>query len=403
MKDRFKRMWIENKSKNKKPEEVIKNDTAKALEKMISILSKSDTPELIKTNQKLNLIKKKVWKEIRHQQQKEKEIQTIKEQIGQKTKTPCTLILKQQLKILKNPEPLEPLEMVDALLSLPKPPRYKISSIKKVSERIDELEKTSNFNTEDLIYAASELTSTVLTTPIKYKIDLRQKFLTETLGSLSIVTKLPNKPGDQENISGIVKNLQESFKGVFTHDQELYKKQVDLLAESLQLLLRIRGELKAWVDVDKFVKQYKITDGQLARMIKNAKEPNGSGIFSFLGGQDVNKLSNLLDITLTLTQDHRLFYKTIIKPHKKDNLILKLTKHKEALQQKINLVFQSSVQKQYFPYNNTNNIKLPIVSEHLTKLQLAIINSIFNQQNTLIDQISPLSVSAKIKGTRKLH
>lgn len=286
--------------------------------------------------------------------------------------------------------------MVDALLSLPKPPRYKISSIKKVSERIDELEKTSNFNTEDLIYAASELTSTVLTTPIKYKIDLRQKFLTETLGSLSIVTKLPNKPGDQENISGIVKNLQESFKGVFTHDQELYKKQVDLLAESLQLLLRIRGELKAWVDVDKFVKQYKITDGQLARMIKNAKEPNGSGIFSFLGGQDVNKLSNLLDITLTLTQDHRLFYKTIIKPHKKDNLILKLTKHKEALQQKINLVFQSSVQKQYFPYNNTNNIKLPIVSEHLTKLQLAIINSIFNEQNTLIDQISPLSLEITV-------
>ena len=102
MKDRFKRMWIENKFKNKKPEEVIKNDTAKALEKMISILSKSDTPELIKTNQKLNLIKKKVWKEIRHQQQKEKEIQTIKEQVGQKTKTPCTLILKQQLKIFRS-------------------------------------------------------------------------------------------------------------------------------------------------------------------------------------------------------------------------------------------------------------------------------------------------------------
>ncbi|MBN8523456.1 MAG: hypothetical protein J0M23_06345 [Rickettsiales bacterium] len=62
MKDRFRRMWIEHKSKDKKPEEVVENDTAKALEKMISILSKSDTPELIKTNQKLNLVKKRYGK-----------------------------------------------------------------------------------------------------------------------------------------------------------------------------------------------------------------------------------------------------------------------------------------------------------------------------------------------------
>ncbi|MCP5363592.1 MAG: hypothetical protein H6911_06560, partial [Rickettsiaceae bacterium] len=234
-------------------------------------------------------------------------------------------------------EPLEPLEMVDALLSLPKHPRYKISSIKKVSERIDNLEKISKLNAEELIYTSSELATTALIIPIKYKIDLRKKFLEKTLSSLSIVTKLPNKPGDQENISGVVKNLQESFKGVFTHNQELYKKQIDLLAESLQLLLRIRGELKAWVDVDKFVKQYKITDGQLLRMVHNAKSPDGGGIFQFFGGEDLKNLVKLLHKLEFLTQDHRLFYKTIIEPSSTDNLILKLSKYKVVLKHQISV------------------------------------------------------------------
>ncbi len=248
--------------------------------------------------------------------------------------------LKQQLKILKNPKPLEPLEMVDALLSLLKHSRYKVPSIKKVSERIDNLERIPKFNAEELIYVSSELTTTALITPIKYKIDLRKKFLEKTLGSLSIVTKLPNKPGDEENISGVVKNLQESFKGVFTHNQQLHKKQIDLLAESLQLLLRIRGELKAWVEVDKFVKQYKITDGQLVRMVKNAKDPDAGGIFQFFGGEDLKNLVKLLDKLEFLTQDHRLFYKTIIKPSSADNLILKLSKYKAVLEQQISMPAQ---------------------------------------------------------------
>jgi hypothetical protein len=228
MKARFKQMWIEHKSKDKKPKDIIKDDTDAALGKMISILSKSQDPELVKEKEKLNLVRKKLWKELSKQHQKEQEIQLIREEIREKNKTPYKLVLKQQLKILNNPEPLAPIEMVDSLLSLPKQPRYKISSIKKVSERIDSLQKITKLDTEELIYTSSELATTALVTPIKYKIDLRKKFLEKTLDSLSIVTKLPNKPGDQENISGVVKNLQESFKGVFTHNQELYKKQVDL-------------------------------------------------------------------------------------------------------------------------------------------------------------------------------
>ena len=336
MKARFKQMWIEHKLRDKKPEEVIETDTAKALEKMISILSKSDTPELIKTNQKLNLVKKKVWEGISKQQKKAKEIQTISEQIRQKKDPTEILKLTQQLKILQNPEPLEPIEMVDALLSLPKHPRYKISSIEKLSKRIDNLEKTQEVNTQDdLTYVSYELEATALTTPIKYKIDVRKKFLEKTLASLSIVTKLPDKVGDLDNILGVVKNLQESFKGVFTHNQELHKKQIDLLAESLQLLLRIRGELKAWVDVDKFVKQYKIAGEQLILMVRNAKSPDGGGIFNFFGGEDLKNLVKLLDKLEFLTQDHRLFYKTILDKSSTDNLILKLSKYKAVLKQQI--------------------------------------------------------------------
>jgi len=326
---------FEHKSRDKNSQDLIEYNTAKTLEKMISILSKSQDPKLVKEKETLNLVKKKVWKEINNQQQKAKEIQLIREEIRQKNKTPYKLVLKQQLTILNNPEPLAPIEMVDSLLSLPKHPRYKISSIKKVSERIDSLQKITKLDTEELIYTSSELATTALVTPIKYKIDLRKKFLEKTLDSLSIVTKLPNKPGDQENISGVVKNLQESFKGVFTHNQELYKKQVDLLAESLQLLLRIRGELKAWVDVDKFVKQYKIPGEQLIIMVRNAKSPDGSGIFKFFGGEDLNNLVKLLDKLEFLMQDHRLFYKTLIKPSEADNLILKLENYKKDLEQRI--------------------------------------------------------------------
>lgn len=182
------------------------------------------------------------------------------------------------------------------------------------------------------------MTATALITPIKYKIDVRKKFLEKTLGSLSIVTKLPNKPGDQENISGVVKNLQESFKGVFVHNQELYKNQIDLLAESLQLLLRIRGELKAWVDVDKFVKQYNITDGQLVRMVKNAKDPDGGGIFRFFGGEDFKNLIKLLGTQELLTQDYRLFHKTITGSSSTDNIISKLNNYKKVLEDKITAI-----------------------------------------------------------------
>ena len=106
MKDRVKRIWEEHKSRKKKPKDVIKDDTEDALGKMISILSKSRDPELVKEKEKLNLVRKKVWKELSKQQKKKEEIQTISEQIKQKTDPTRILKLNQQLNILKRPEPL---------------------------------------------------------------------------------------------------------------------------------------------------------------------------------------------------------------------------------------------------------------------------------------------------------
>ncbi|NDA89848.1 MAG: hypothetical protein EBY20_02920 [Alphaproteobacteria bacterium] len=59
MKDRVKRIWEEHKSRKKKPQDVIEDDTAQALEKMIRILSKSQDSELVKEKEKLNLVRKK--------------------------------------------------------------------------------------------------------------------------------------------------------------------------------------------------------------------------------------------------------------------------------------------------------------------------------------------------------
>ena len=405
MKDRVKRIWEEHKSRKKKPQDVIEDDTAQALEKMIRILSKSQDPELVKEKEKLNLVRKKVWKALSKQHKKEQEIQTIDEEI-RKAKEPKTVFkLEEQLQKLKKTGPLEPLEMVDALLFFPKHPRYNISSIKEVSKRIDKLEKNSKFNTDELIYVASELTTTALITPIKYKIDLRKKFLEETTPNLSIVTKLPDKPGDQENISGVVKNLQESFKGVFTHDQELYKNLIDLLAESLQLLLRIRGELKAWADVDEFVKQYKITDGQLARMVKNAKAPDGGGIFKFLGGKDLKNLVKLLDKLEFLTQDHRLFYKSIINPHSTDNLILKLEKYQADLEQQIiatntyHLYYACLSSILGFHFKNFSSSNINIILGYL-----GINNIIIRATKYYKEQLEHTSLAIKwLTGIQKLH
>lgn len=131
---------------------------------------------------------------------------------------------------------------------------------------------------------------------------------------------------------GLVKNLQEFSKNVFTCDQEFYSSQIDALAEPLQLLLKVRGKLKIWLGVDKFVQQHKITDGSLVKMVKKAKSPDGGGILNFLGGQEINNLAELLDKVEPLTKGYWLFYKAFIHKGWQDFLLLsRLTAFRESL------------------------------------------------------------------------
>ena len=83
MKARFKQMWIEHNSKDKKPEEVIENDTAKALEKINSTLSKSLDPKLTGQKEKITLAKEKAEKIILKNQQKKKDIEPGVSHLGE--------------------------------------------------------------------------------------------------------------------------------------------------------------------------------------------------------------------------------------------------------------------------------------------------------------------------------
>jgi hypothetical protein len=351
MKARFKQMWIEHKSKDKKPEEVIENDTAKALEKMISILSKSADPKLRPQKEKITLAKEKAEKIILKNQQKKKDIEHLTKQISQKkllikdssnTKGLASqskeerykklgneiLTLEREVQKLKTPQPLKPLEMVDVLGFLTEYSTLGMES--DWSKVIDSL--SVKMPTTNLIYISDNFVNKIFINYIKKEIVLRKSFLQESAQNLSIVTKLPDKVGDLDNILGVVKNLQE-----------FYSSQIDALAEPLQLLLKVRGKLKIWLDVDKFVRQHKITDGSLVKMVKKAKLPDGGGIFNFLGEQELNDLVKLLDRIEPLTKGYWLFYKTFVNKDDKDFLLSQLKLYKKSLVQQIKVGFGSFI------------------------------------------------------------
>jgi hypothetical protein len=356
--------FFEHKSRDKQTEVIINEDTAKALEKMISILSKSLDPKLTGQKEKITLAKEKAEKIILKNQQKKKDIEHLTKQINQKkllikdssnTKGLASqskeerykklgneiLTLEREVQKLKTPQPLKPLEMVDVLGFLTEYSTLGMES--DWSKVIDSL--SVKIPTKNLIYISDNLVNKIFINYIKKEIVLRKSFLQESAQNLSIVTKLPDKVGDLDNILGVVKNLQEFSKNVFTCDQEFYSSQIDALAEPLQLLLKVRGKLKIWLDVDKFVQQHKITDGSLVKMVKKAKSPDGGGIFNFLGGQEINNLAELLDKVEPLTKGYWLFYKAFIHKGGQDFLLSRLTAFRESLIQRIKIGCESFIIK----------------------------------------------------------
>ena len=353
---------FEHKSRDKKPEVTINQDAVKALEKMIRILSKSLDPKLTGQKEKITLAKEKTEKIILKKQQKKKDIEHLTEKISQKnllikdssnTKGLDSQSKEERYKKLRNeifaleiefhklttPEPLNPVEMVDVLGSLPEYSTLEIEP--DWFNVIDSLSVT--MAPPNLIYISDNFVNKIFINYIKKEIVLRKSFLKESTQNLSIVTKLPDKVGDMDNILGVVKNLQENSKSVFTCDQELYSSQIDALAEPLQLLLKVRGKLKIWLDVDKFVRQHKITDGSLVKMVKKAKLPDGGGIFNFLGEQELNDLVKLLDRIEPLTKGYWLFYKTFVNKDDKDFLLSQLKLYKKSLVQQIKVGFGSFI------------------------------------------------------------
>lgn len=342
---------FEYKSRDEQTEVVINEDTIKALEKMINILSKSPDPKLKGQKEKVTLIKKKTEEIILEKLKKEEDKADINKRIIQtnllaqdpsntegldsQNKEKKYKKLKKQifdlemsLQKLITPKPLEPSEMIEVLL-------YSSDidsdlSVKDILKILDKLSgKTPSHN---LIYISDSLVNPILKNHITSKIALRKAFLDQTTKDLSMVTKLPNKPSDLDNISGVVKNLQEGFKNVFTYNQELYKKQIDLLAESLQLLLLIRGKLKIWADVDKFAKQNNSANqDRLVTIVKKAQSPAGGGIFDILGGQELNLLNNLVGKVELLTQDYCSFYKAFFVAESNYYLPSKIDSFREIL------------------------------------------------------------------------
>lgn len=75
---------FEHKSTDKQTEVIINEDTVKALEKMMNILSKSTDPTLGPQTEKIKLIKEKTEKIISRKQQKEKDIEHLIGKISQK-------------------------------------------------------------------------------------------------------------------------------------------------------------------------------------------------------------------------------------------------------------------------------------------------------------------------------
>lgn len=395
---------FEHKSREEQTEVVINEATIKALEQMINILSKSLDPKLTGQKKKITLVKEKAEKIILKKQQKEKEIQTITEKIQQQTALSETLSSvmerypKQKKKIsaldidlqkLKKPEPLEPCEMIDVLLY-----SSDTDSELSVTDILQMLDKLSGETPRhNLIYISDNLVNTVLKNHITREITLRKTFLDQTKKDLLMVTKLPKKPGDPENISGVVKNLQESFKNVFAHNQELYKNQIDLLAESLHLLLLIRGKLKIWPDVDKFVKQNNITDGSLVTIINKAKSGKGGGILGFLGGPELELLSNLVDKVEFLTRDYWWFYNAFFDESSNSYLLSKINAFRKILIKQLDAGFESFIKDKASNNNkstSTNTFKLVNVKESSfqtlkqTKTLIQIINSVIGEQESLM-------------------
>lgn len=373
----------EHKSRGKGGEIASLQDILKALNKLTEILPDSGPEELTTVKSKIALQSKKLEKTKLVYKEKEQEIARLKQEIENIQQNLRALNNKEQVqldrvkdKIKKsleeldkeeqlinksNPEqsekikalmqekraelnkeltekledfeplenlihkPLQPTEMIDALIYSP----YRPNSLDEAHG------STAESSTSELIDTANSLISIATTEVLKYKIDIRKDFLKTTKGKLPLLTKLPNKSGDKDNILSPVENLKKSFEGTFTYDHQLYAQLTNIFSSSLYLLIDLRGQLKLWENPSKYIKL--MTDkASTTKTIKQVETAKSSGkLFSLLKGQNLTNLAELIKNVESLTQDYSLFYGSIIAKNSPKSLISELREHRKSLQEQI--------------------------------------------------------------------
>jgi hypothetical protein len=225
-------------------------------------------------------------------------------------------------------KPLQPSEMVYSLIF-----PYHQASSKEILDKVNSL--TNKTPLQELINTADSLISLATTETLKYKIDIRKDFLKTTKEKLPLVAKLPNKPGDEDNIWGLIENLKKSFKGIFTYDHQLYAQLTNIFSSSLYLLIDLRGQLKLWENPSKYIKL--MTDkGSITKTTKQVETAKSSGkLFSLLKGQNLTKLAELIKNVESLTKDYSLLYGSIIAKNSPKSLISELREYRKSLQEQI--------------------------------------------------------------------
>jgi|GEM_PF-2470544 len=234
----------------KKKEDMIKSEPEQSKQIEASIQE-----EMSKLSEELTVQNKQIEAEIQGK------IRELDQELNKKDKN---------FKILENliRKPLQPSEMVEALIYSP----YCPGSLDEVLAKQESLIPKSSAS--ELIGVANSLISISTTEALKYKIDIRKDFLKTTKEKLPLLTKLPNKPGDEDNIGGFyklwnqfskfwsrsgdkelsdranitdfilnMKNLQEVF---FFDEQTNVKLRLDFSMKSIDVLIVLRGYLKMW-------------------------------------------------------------------------------------------------------------------------------------------------------------
>lgn len=347
------------------------------LQKMDNILSKFDSEQVATVKKNVNTRKKILAEKIAKREQKKQEVESIEQLIAATKKVLQDLPrlekqeidiykqtekqskrkpeqediekikqgflikkenlsikiakLEQELISLKHPisDPIKPTEMVEALSFLDGTPYTGLF------EAIDSLSPAS-LSIQEITSIASSLESEAIATSIKHNISLRKQFLNEIQKNLGMLKFLPNAPGEYNNISGFINNIKY-LQGVFLRNQEIHDKRLELVENSVRLLIDLRGCFKMYLDPDKF------------SGVNIPTLDGGTGLLSILTGQPLKKLHLILEKMVSLTKDFETLYNFIAPSHDlEQNLTQILNDYRNSLSHKKQLAYTEFLELQDF-------------------------------------------------------